>query len=157
MRNNLVEAIMGAVVITVAGFFLYFAYSSSHSNLQGGYLLYAKFDRIDGLNVGSDVKLSGVKVGTIQSLEIDSQTYQAKVSILLRQDIKLPDDSSAEVASESLLGGKYIALLPGGSEQFIAEKQYIPYTQSSISFESLISKYLFSKPEEKKESPKPTA
>lgn len=150
MRNNLLEAIIGAAVLIVASFFLYFAYSSSHSKLPNGYVLYANFERIDGLNVGSDVKISGVKVGTIKSMEIDPTTYQAKVAIQVREDIKVPNDSSAEVASESLLGGKYIAVVPGGSDQFLAPAGVITQTQSSVSFEALISKFLFSKNDQDK-------
>jgi phospholipid/cholesterol/gamma-HCH transport system substrate-binding protein len=150
MRNNLLEAIIGAAVLVVAGFFLFFAYSSSHSNLPKGYILYAHFERIDGLNIGSDVKISGVKVGTIKTMEIDPTTYQAKVGIQVREDIKVPNDSSAEVASESLLGGKYVAVVPGGSDQYLSPDSVITQTQSSISFEALISKFLFSKNDQEK-------
>ena len=150
MRNNLLEAIIGAAVLVVAGFFLFFAYSSGQKNLPKGYILYANFERIDGLNIGSDVKISGVKVGTIKSMEIDHETYQAKVGIQIRDDIKIPDDSSAEVASESLLGGKYIAVVPGGDEKFLAPGGFITQTQSSIRFEALISKFLFSKNDQEK-------
>ncbi len=150
MRNNLLEAIIGAAVLVVAGFFLFFAYSSGQKNLPKGYILYANFERIDGLNIGGDVKISGVKVGTIKSMEIDPATYQAKVGVQIREDIKVPDDSSAEVASESLLGGKYVAVVPGGSERFLAPAGFITQTQSSISFEGLISKFLFSKNDQEK-------
>ena len=153
MRNNLLEAIIGAVVLVVAGFFLFYAYSSGQKNIQG-YVILAKFDRIDGLNSGADVKISGVKVGIVQSLEIDSDTYQATIAMTVREGIKIPNDSSAEIASESLLGGKYVAIIPGGSDQFLPPNGRINQTQSSISFEGLISKFLFSKSEEPKKEQK---
>lgn len=153
MRNNLLEAIIGAAVLVVAGFFLFYAYSSGQKSIPG-YILLAKFDRIDGLNAGADIKISGVKVGIVQKLEIDSDTYQATVAMTIGNNIKIPDDSSAEIASESLLGGKYIAIIPGGSEQFLKPNGLINRTQSSISFEGLISKFLFSKSEEPKKETK---
>ena len=126
------------------------AYSSSQKSVPDGYVVYAQFERIDGLTVGSDIKMSGVKIGTIQHVEIDPKTYQAKVTMILKREIELPEDSSAEVASESLLGGKYIALMPGGSDQYLKPGGQIVHTQSSISFESLISKFLFSQSNESK-------
>jgi len=90
----------------------------------------------------------------VQHLEIDSKTYQAKVTLNLRRQIQLPKDSSAEIASESLLGGKYIALVPGGSEQFLKSGEEITHTQSAISFEALISKFLFSQSSDSKHDAK---
>ena len=154
MRHNFVEALIGAVVLAVAGFFFIYVYSASQKGGSDGYVMYAQFERIDGVNVGSDVKMSGVKVGTVQHLEIDSKTYQAKVTLNLRRQIQLPKDSSAEIASESLLGGKYIALVPGGSEQFLKSGEEITHTQSAISFEALISKFLFSQSSDSKHDAK---
>lgn len=160
MRRNIIEALVGAIVLVIAGFFFLTAYSSNQKNVRDGYTLYAQFDRIDGLNVGSDIKMSGVKVGVISKLGINPKTYQAKVELTLQSQIHLPKDSSAEISSESLLGGKYIAIVPGGSELFLKPNEEIVYTQSSVSFESLISKFLFSqssdsKPNEPKNEAKP--
>ncbi|MCX7337846.1 MAG: outer membrane lipid asymmetry maintenance protein MlaD [Alphaproteobacteria bacterium] len=143
MRNNLVESVMGAIVLLIAGSFLYFVYSSQGVS-STGYIVTARFDRIDGLNIGSDVKISGVKVGTVHDMEIDPQTYQAKVGLQIKRGLNLPGDSSAEIVSESLMGGKYVALVPGGGTEMIPENGMIPYTQSSVNLESLISKFLFS-------------
>ena len=159
MRHNLLEAIIGAVVLMIAGFFFVTAYSTNQKSIVDGYSLYAQFERVDGLNVGSDVKMSGVKVGAVSKLEINPKTYQARVTITLQPAIRLPQDSSAEITSESLLGGKYVALVPGGSEAFLKSNEEIVYTQSSVSFESLISKFLFSqssesKPNDSKHEPK---
>jgi phospholipid/cholesterol/gamma-HCH transport system substrate-binding protein len=150
MRNNLLEALMGAIVLTIAAIFLGFAYTSSKTSAVGGYHLQASFNRIDGLNIGSDVKLSGVKVGTITKIDIDPQSYQAIAIFSVRSDLEIPDDSSAEITSESLLGGKYLALVPGGSETYLADGQSIDNTQSSLSFEGLISKFLLSQGDDKK-------
>ncbi|RZI46416.1 outer membrane lipid asymmetry maintenance protein MlaD [Candidatus Finniella inopinata] len=157
MRHNFVEAFIGAVVLAAAGFFFVFVYSASQKNIADGYMVYARFERIDGINVGSDVKMSGVKIGVVHHLEIDPKTYQARITLNLSQHLQLPKDSSAEIASESLLGGKYVALVPGGSEQFLTSGEEITHTQSSISFEGLISKFLFSQSGDNKHDAKATA
>lgn len=143
MRSNVVEAITGAIVLAVAAGFFYYAYSSSGTRVIHGYDLYANFDRIDGLVEGNDVKLSGVKIGDVKHIEIDPKTFLARVNITIDASIILPQDTSAQIASESLMGGKYIALVPGASEETLKPGQQITYTQSAISLEGLIGKYLF--------------
>lgn len=144
IRHNIIEAIIGAVVLVIAGFFLVFAYTSGQGGVIRGYPLEARFDRIDGLTVGGDVKIGGVKIGNVQSVSIDPETYLAKVTLSIRDDVKIPMDTVAEIISESLMGGKYIALVPGGSETYLGAGQNISHTQSSVSLEALIGKYLFS-------------
>lgn len=144
MRANIVEAITGAVVLAVAGVFFYHAYSSSGTKVMDGYHLTASFDRIDGLVEGNDVKLSGVKVGDVSKISIDPKTYLAQVTISLEKNVQLPDDTSAQIVSESLMGGKYIALVPGGSDDLLKDGQHITHTQSSVNLEGLIGKYIFS-------------
>lgn len=147
MRSNVLEAITGAIVLIIAGLFFFFAYSSSGAKTKEGYQLHAKFDRIDGLLQGNDIKLSGVKVGRVQSITIDPDTYLAIVTMMIENSVKLPTDSSAQITSESLMGGKYVALVPGGDEAILQPGESIIHTQSAISFESLIGKFLFSKVE----------
>lgn len=143
MRHNLLEAIIGAVVLAVAGAFLYFAYASKQK-VPSGYTIYATFDRVDGLNVGADVRVSGVTVGIVNGIELDEKSYQAKVAFKIRKNVVVPLDSSAEIASESLMGGKYVGIIPGGSEKDVGPEGVITNTQSSVSFEGLIKKFLFS-------------
>lgn len=144
MKNNTVETLMGAVVLFVAGFFFIFAYQNSGSKVIDSAVYSAAFDRVDGIVVGSDVRMSGVKVGTISTLIIDPQTYLAKISFTIDKTLKLPKDSSAEVVSDGLLGGKYLAIVPGGDEAFLAEGSTIIHTQSSVNLESLIGQLIFS-------------
>jgi phospholipid/cholesterol/gamma-HCH transport system substrate-binding protein len=143
MRHNLLEAMIGAIVLVVAGAFLYFAYESKQK-VPSGYTIYASFDRIDGLNVGSDVRVSGVNVGVVQSIELDPKSYQAKAALRIRKHVVIPADSSIEIASESLMGGKYVGIIPGGSEKDVQPNDVVTNTQSSVSFEGLIKKFLFS-------------
>lgn len=122
------------------------AYAVSHSGRSAGsgYSLVARFDHIDGLSVGGDVKIAGVKVGTVTEERIDPKTFSAIVTLTVRDDIHLPKDSSAEIDSESLLGGKYISLSPGGDEADIKPGQMITITQSAVSLEQLLGKFIFS-------------
>jgi phospholipid/cholesterol/gamma-HCH transport system substrate-binding protein len=148
MKNNLIETVMGAVVLAIAAFFLVFAYSSS--GLKNNYKSYytATFDRVDGLQPGSDVRLSGVKVGLISDITVEPRTFMARVTFSLQDDIRLPRDSSAEIVTDGLLGGKYLALVPGGDEEVLAPGSEIAYTQASVSLEAMIGQLIFSKKDE---------
>lgn len=153
MKANMIEAVMGAIVLIIATFFLVFAYTSSKGGVTTGYPLIAKFDRIDGLAVGNDVRISGVKVGNITSVTIDPKTFLARVVMTVQNGLALPTDSAAEIMSESMMGGKYIALVPGGSSKTLKPNEKITYTQSSVSLESLLGKYLFSSKDNKSSGP----
>ena len=144
MRRNLIETVLGGVVLLVAGLFLVFAYSNASLRTVSGYELTAKFDRVDGLNQGGDVKVSGIKVGTITSQNIDPQSYLAVVRFTVDPRIKLPVDSAAEVVSEGLLGSKYLSLVPGADSKTLQPGQEIRFTQSPINLESLIGQFMFS-------------
>ena len=144
MRRNLLETVLGGVVLLVAALFLVFAYSNASLRTVSGYELLAKFDRIDGLNQGSDVKVSGIKVGTITSQEIDPKSYLAVIRFTVDPRIKLPVDSAAEVVSEGLLGSKYLSLVPGADAKILQPGQEIRFTQSPVNLESLIGQLLFS-------------
>jgi len=144
MNGNLVETLIGAVVLIVAGSFLAFAYTSSGTQAIDGYELTAKFDRIDGLAAGNDVKMSGIKVGTIIEQTLEPDTFFAVVRMEIDPAIKLPDDSSAKITSEGLLGGNYLALEPGGSDELLEAGDEISITQGSVDLLGLISQAVFS-------------
>jgi phospholipid/cholesterol/gamma-HCH transport system substrate-binding protein len=144
MRTNFIEAVMGGVVLLVASFFLFIVYTSSSQDVPSGVVVKAGFDRIDGIIVGSDVRLNGVKIGSVKAVTIDPKLYHVVVTMVLRQDLKIPTDSSAEIISSGLLGDKYIALVPGGEETYLEDGASLSYTQPSIPLESLIARFLFS-------------
>ena len=115
-RHGFAEILTGALVLLVAVAFLGYAVAHSGRSAGSGYTLQARFDHIDGLAIGGDVRIAGVKVGTVTDARIDPKTYGAVVSLTVRDDIHLPKDTGASITSESLLGGKYISLSPGGDE-----------------------------------------
>ena len=143
MGGNPVESVIGAVVLLVAGGFLAFAYSNTDIGAIKGYPLYARFDRIDGLTIGADVRMSGIKIGTVTGERLDPQTYDAVVTLSVASSIQLPDDTATKIASEGLLGGNYLSVQPGGSEDMLAPGDEIQYTQGSIDLMSLIGQALF--------------
>jgi phospholipid/cholesterol/gamma-HCH transport system substrate-binding protein len=139
-----VETVAGAIVLVVAIGFLGYAVANTGRTPVTGYSLHARFDHIDGLAMGSDVRIAGVKVGSVMSARVDPQTYQADVTFTVQNAVKLPSDSSAEVTSDGLLGGKYLSLVPGGDEQMLAAGGTVTITQGSVSLEQLLGKFIFS-------------
>lgn len=144
MTNRLIESLAGAAVIAVAVGFAAYSYSRAGIQSVDGYELSASFNRIDGLAVGNDVRISGVKVGSVTAQELNPQTYMAVVRMTLRSDIELPTDSSAKIASDGLLGGKFVSLEPGGDIDMLAPGGVIEYTQGSVNLEELIGQVIYS-------------
>ncbi len=144
--RNLLELATGAVVLVVAGVFL--AYAVLHSGRgvanQAGITLTARFDRIDGLAAGADVRIAGVKVGSVLDSRIDPESFNAELTLRIDRTLRLPTDTSAEITSEGLLGGKYVSLVPGGSDRILADGGRITETQGSVSLESLLGRFIFS-------------
>jgi phospholipid/cholesterol/gamma-HCH transport system substrate-binding protein len=158
MRRNMIETVLGAVVLVVAAFFLVFAYTSADLRRVEGYPVSASFSSIAGLVNGSDVRISGVKVGTVTQLALDPKTFQAVVHMSIDPQVKLPADTAAIIASESLLGGKFLSLEPGGDEQTIQPGGRIQVTQSTPGFEQLLGQVIYSlqnvgKPDDKAKQP----
>jgi phospholipid/cholesterol/gamma-HCH transport system substrate-binding protein len=143
MQHNLIETVLGALVLVVAVGFLGWAYGQSSAGDPGGYALTARFERVDGLEVGGDVRIAGIKVGQVLAQEVDPATYRARVRFSVKAGIELPADSSAAVASAGLLGGKYLALVPGGDDRMLKPGEELSFTQSAINLEDLIGRFVF--------------
>jgi phospholipid/cholesterol/gamma-HCH transport system substrate-binding protein len=143
MSRNVIETVMGAVVLVIAALFLFFAYNVSQVRAVHGYEVTAQFERVDGIREGGDVRMSGIKVGSIISETLDPKTYLAVIRMSIDPSIKLPTDTVAQITSSGLLGDKYMALVPGGADDMIKPGGRIQQTQPAVSFEDLIGKYLF--------------
>jgi phospholipid/cholesterol/gamma-HCH transport system substrate-binding protein len=144
MNRNLLETVMGAVVIVVAVIFLVFAYHSAEIRSVSGYTLTAKFDHIDGVREGADIRMSGIKVGSILSTELDPKTFQAVLKLSIDNAIKLPNDTIATITQNGLLGDQYMSLVPGNSDKLIPPGGEISYTQSAPSLMALFGQAVFS-------------
>ena len=143
MRRNVIETVLGAVVLLVAGVFLAFAYNSADLQQVAGYQIAARFNAVDGLTKGSDVRVGGVKIGSVLDQSIDLESYQAVVTMSIRPDIALPEDSIAMVSSEGLLGGKYIRIDPGASKTHLADGSELSETRDIVSLEEMLGKVIF--------------
>ena len=144
MNRGLIETLMGAVVLLVAGVFIVLAYNATDIGGGGGYQLKADFNRATGVNVGSDVRLSGIKVGRVAALSLDPETYLARVTISVDPAVQVPSDSSLAIASEGLLGGTYLDLSPGGDEVMLRPGEQIQFTQDAVDLVQLLGKAIFS-------------
>ncbi|MBL8531724.1 MAG: MCE family protein [Hyphomonadaceae bacterium] len=134
------ETILGAVVALVAVGFFAFAAAQAGQTSGGGYDLIARFNRVDGVAVGSDVRVSGVKVGVVRSVALDPATYMAQLTLSIQNDVQILDDSTARIASDGLLGGAYVAIEPAGMDALAAGGE-IPNTQGSIDLLTLFASF----------------
>ena len=145
MSGHVIETVMGAVVLAVAAFFLFFAYTTSRVAGISGYPVTARFSSVSGLHVGSNVSLAGVMVGTVTGETLDPKTFLVTVHMTIGTQYKLPEDTVAKIVSPGLLGDKYMALDPGGSDKTIPPGGRIKYTQASVDLEDLIGQMIYSK------------
>ena len=143
MRYSLVEILLGAIVLLTAIGFLTLGMQSISSQ-KDGYNISLIFGSTAGLKNGDDVKISGISVGKITKLELDLDDYNAKVNIIIDNNIKIPDDSSAKITSSSLLGGNFLDIIPGSSEQNLGPSDIIYDTTDPVSFTDMLGKVIFS-------------
>jgi len=143
MGRNAIETVMGAVVLMMAGMFLYFAYTTAEIKTVQGYDVSAAFYKIGGLNKGSDVRINGIKIGTVVEQDLDPETFDAVVRMSIVSDIKLPVDTTAAIASEGILGGKYVRLEPGTQKTYLADGGAITKIKDFTSLEDQVGKIIF--------------
>jgi phospholipid/cholesterol/gamma-HCH transport system substrate-binding protein len=150
MGHNVFETILGAVVLALAALFLTFAYSSADLHKVRGYTLTAKFPMVDGLKDGTDVKINGVKVGSVEGLNLitdpGADQYLVNVKMTVDPSVQLPTDTIALVSTESLLGGKYMSLEPGVDETMVKTDGTgrITRTQAPMRLDDLIGQLIYS-------------
>lgn len=143
MNKKPVETIMGIVVIFVAAFFLYFAYQVSDLQVVKGYDINARFLKVGGLNVGSDVRINGIKVGTVIAQNLDPKDYVADVKLSISSNIQLPKDSVVSVVSDGLVGNKFIKIEPGKSKEFLQNGDTVANTKDFKTLEDMVGEIIF--------------
>ena len=144
MGRNVIETVLGAMVLLVAGVFVFFAYSTAQvSTNSGGYDVTASFYKIGGLSPGSDVRVNGIKVGTVKARKLDTETFDAIVTMTISPEIKLPADTEATIGSEGILGGLYVRLIPGTADATIAAGGEIEKTRDYRSLEDQVGEIIF--------------
>lgn len=143
MRENIVETLVGTAVVVVAAAFLVFTLQTTGGGGRtSGYSLNAAFRSAEGVSVGTDVRLAGVKIGTVTDMVLDAQTFRAVTVMDISADVPIPDDSTAVVASEGLLGGTFVEIVPGGSFDNYADGAQILDTQGAVSLTSLLLRFV---------------
>jgi phospholipid/cholesterol/gamma-HCH transport system substrate-binding protein len=143
LRENVGEAIVGVAVVVLAVWFVVFAWGRTGGGRKAGAIeIAAIFPNASGVNVGTDVRVAGLKVGSVSALSLDPQTYQVKVAMALDPTVKLPADSSASVTSEGLLGSTFVAFTPGGSPTMLRSGDTITDTQGSMDLMALIGQFI---------------
>lgn len=143
MADQRLEILAGAVVIAVAlGFAIYAGRDNGMAAQAGSYPLKASFRSVEGVAVGADVKLAGVKIGTITGLVLNPETYMADATIAVDKAIQLPTDSAIVISQEGLLGGTYVEILPGGMPDVLAPGDEIEDTQGAVSLINLLMKFV---------------
>ncbi len=143
MKRTILETFLGAAVIVVAAGFLTFALQVSEFGAVDGYNVNARFLKVGGLEVGSDVRISGVKIGTVTDLEFDPASFEAAVQFRISSSVRLPVDTQAVVTGEGLLGDKYLRLIPGSATDMIAPGSDISQTQDFRTLEDAMSEIIF--------------
>jgi phospholipid/cholesterol/gamma-HCH transport system substrate-binding protein len=139
--STTLETAVGAAVVALAVAFFGYAYKTAGVGggaASGGYTLIAEFDNAEGINVGTDVRLAGIKVGSVTAQKLNTESYQARIEMTVDKSVSLADDSAAKITSEGLLGGKFIALEPGGSDAKLEPGGQFSYTQGSVDLWALI-------------------
>ncbi|WP_375267052.1 outer membrane lipid asymmetry maintenance protein MlaD [Planktotalea sp.] len=143
MTQNKTEVMVGGLVMATAiGFLLYAAQITGVSSSAGNYPLTASFRSLEGVSVGTDVRLAGVKIGSVNSVTLNAETYRADTIISIKDGIEIPDDSAITIASEGLLGGNFVEIVPGGSPFMYDPSSEIEDTQSAVSLVSLLLKFV---------------
>lgn len=143
MKRNPIETVLGAVVLVAAAMFLVFAYSVADLKAVTGYEVKATFLKVGGLERGSDVRLSGIDVGTVTGQTLNPETFQAQVVMSIEPGVRLPVDTEASIVSDGLLGGKYVNLIPGHAAERIAAGGVIGKTHDYQSLEDLVGQIIF--------------
>ena len=143
MRQNILETIIGFIVIVVALVFFVFAYNSAYKTKDNMYNLFARFESVEGVSKGSDIMLAGIKIGKVKSLTLDPD-YFALMEMDIENSIQLSTDSQVAVVSSGFLGSKYVSVTPGGDTANLKHGDRIKFTQSSINIETLVGKFIYS-------------
>ncbi len=143
MSHNPTEIAVGGVVLAAAiGFAVYAGQAAGLSQGGSGYELSASFRSVEGVSVGTDVRLAGVKIGTVTGLELNPETFRADTTFSVLEGIEIPDDSAVVVASEGLLGGTFVEVMPGGSPFGFEPGDEIDDTQGAVSLITLLLKFV---------------
>ncbi|MCL2673653.1 MAG: MlaD family protein [Alphaproteobacteria bacterium] len=142
MKHNPIETIIGGIALLVALFFVVFAFNKADLRAPSGITVTAKFNKAGGIITGSDVRVNGIKVGAVRNIWLN-ENYEAMISMVIKDSVRLPDDSTAIIASEGIIGGKHLRIIPGTSTNFLANGGNISRTRDFRSLEDTVGDLIF--------------
>ncbi len=143
MNKKPLETIMGLVVLAVAALFMMFAYRVSDLQVVKGYEIKSRFLKVGGLNTGADVRINGIKVGTVVSQSVNPLDYMVDVTLSIMPQISLPADSQIMIAGDGLMGDKYIKIEPGKSQEKLTAGATAVNTKDAKSLEDMVGEIIF--------------
>ncbi|MTI09216.1 outer membrane lipid asymmetry maintenance protein MlaD [Curvivirga aplysinae] len=143
MKRHVIETLLGGLVLFAAAAFLFVGFLNVETGSSSGHLVEARFNSVDGLTVGSDVRIGGVKVGTVTKQYVDTNSFEAVVKFTVDDEVELPNDSQVLISSNGLLGGKYLRIVPGHSEAVIGDEGELENTKDALSLEDLLGRAIF--------------
>lgn len=157
MKQSKLELLVGAFVVLGLAAIVYLTIKLGVGSLLGGdtYEIEARFTNAGGLNSGSVVVVAGVSVGRVEGIRVDPADFSAIATLRVLAGLKLPTDTMASIKTTGLIGDKYVLLAPGADETYLAPKDRITMTESSVDLESLIGKMAFGSVEKETKEEKP--
>ena len=153
MQRNIIETLVGALVLVIALAFAWFGFRLTGGSAGGGYEIAAQFERIDGISVGSDVRMSGIKIGTVSLAALDPKTYFADLRMRIDNSVQVPEDSVAEITSDGLLGARYLNIVPGNADESVKPGGKLRLTNAPVDLMALLGKYIFQQSDGSKAAP----
>ena len=145
MSNSKIETAVGGMVLLTAIIFIFYVANVTNSvGGNNGLTLKASFRSANGITAGTDVRMAGVKIGTVTDMWLDPESFRAQIIFSLRENLEIPDDSGVAVSQDGLLGGSFVEIIPGGSEFKLKDGEEFLDTQGSVSLVSLLLKFVSS-------------
>lgn len=145
MKKNSFEVIVGIFIIVFAILFVIFTMNITNKKINTGYYkLYAKFENIEGVNIGTKVKIGGIEIGEVEKLNIDTD-YKVSLILKIKKDMLLPIDSNIKISTSGIMGGKYLKVDVGGEEEFFKDGDYFEFTESTMDLEDMITRFMLNK------------
>lgn len=144
MNRSFLESAVGFAVLLIAGGFAWYAVSVSSIGMgSAGYEILARFDRVGGISVGSDVRLSGVKVGSVAKITLDQDSFSVDLTLSLPKTLKIPSETVVQITSDGLLGSRYVSLVPGNDDKILKAGERLTRTQAPVDLIDLVSRFAF--------------
>lgn len=145
MKKRKLETIIGITISLVAIFFTIFVFKTTNKKFnQETYTVFAKFTNVEGIGIGSKVKIGGMDIGSVKTQSID-ENYKIKLTLKIFKDIKIPTDSTITISTSGIIGSKYLKIQAGGNDEFIEDNGEFEFTQSTMDLEDMITKFMFNK------------